>query len=436
MAPKAGFTLVSFFTVAALSAGIFGTAEAQTAAGSAALFFSPASETVIAGSTFEVPVYLNTRGKSINAIQLNIKFPADKLSIVQPSGGKSFISIWTQAPSYSNTAGTLSIAGGVPNGVTTGSGLVITITFKAIAAGNARVEILPSSKVLANDGQGTETPVSFGRGDYSITPKPPEGVRVFSETHPQEETWYNNNSPLLAWDRDGTADFSYELDDKPFTIPDNTPETTDNVAGYEDLEDGVWFLHVKPRLMGLWGGTTNFSLHIDTTPPAEFVPKVQILSDASAKHAVISFFTTDSLSGMDHYEAGILSGLESSPVFVEAQSPFPLPQMNGAFHVVIRAIDRAGNVRDVTTAVSLKFSPLDLLSNPWTWVGILGGLLFLVVLRLLFVHRLARRLRRAVTAFEGSGNLPMLPGGQIISPPPMPTRLYVQNKDSADSWSK
>jgi predicted secreted protein len=56
--------------------------------------FSPASGTFIEGSTFEVSVYLNTKGTSANAVEFHIDFDPNKLSVVRPSGGTSIVGLW------------------------------------------------------------------------------------------------------------------------------------------------------------------------------------------------------------------------------------------------------------------------------------------------------------------------------------------------------
>lgn len=328
----------------------------------ATLFLSPRIESVLVGSTFDVSVFLDTHNNSVNTVELSLKFPSDKLTIVRPSGAKSFFSVWLESPTYSNTEGRLSLIGGIPKGITTESGLVTTITFKVKATGNAVVEVLPSSKVLANDGLATNILSGFGRGIYTLNPKPPEGVKVFSETHPFEDKWYNNNNPVLTWEKDmGITDFSFELNNKPLTVPDNTPDTQDAITFYKDVADGLWYFHIKAEKNGVWGSATHFLLHIDTTPPNRFKPKVEILTAATViNRALVSFFTTDSLSEVDHYEVGVIDKTKSpleSPVFVEAESPYQLPSfVSGNLRIIVRAMDRAGNVRDESADAYVPFS--------------------------------------------------------------------------------
>jgi len=336
--------------------------SAQNVSNKAALFFSPRIETVLVGSTFDVSIFLDTQGNSINVVELNLKFPPDKLAIVQSSGGKSFFTTWLETPVHSNIEGTATFVGGVPNGIITASGLVTTITFKAKTAGQAIVEISSLSKVLANDALGTNILTELDRGIFTINPKPPEGVKVFSKTHPSEDRWYNNNSPILMWEKDpGVTDFSFVLDDKPSTIPDNTPDTEDTITSFENLADGVKYFHIKAREENIWGTTTHFPLYIDTTPPLPFKPKIEILTAAVViQRALVSFSTTDLLSGVDHYEVGVIDKTRSpleSPSFIQAQSPYQLPSLISAdLRVIVRAVDRAGNVRDESVDLRVPFS--------------------------------------------------------------------------------
>jgi hypothetical protein len=122
----------------------------------------------------------------------------------------------------------------------------------------------------------------------------------------------------------------------------------------------------------------------DTTPPEAFTPI--IVSDpniAGGKRAVV-FATTDTSSGVDHYEVRETGFLPASS-WVVAQSPFVLSSGGLKKTVEVRAIDRAGNIR--TASVS---RPLDSSS-----VALLGGcILFLVVVALLFAALYRRRLWR------------------------------------------
>ncbi len=238
----------------------------------------------------------------------------------------------------------------MPGGIVTKSGLIATITFKAKSAGEAVIRVLSSSQVLANDGVGTAVTTDYGRATLTLLPRPPEGPRVFSETHSVEDRWYNSNNPSIGWEKDpGVMDFSFALDDKPFTVPDNTPDSSETRASFEAVPDGIKYFHIKSRKDGVWGQSTHFAIRIDTLPPAEFYPRFDVLA-AIISRVLVSFSTTDSLSGVDHYEVGVIDrsvAPDVSPAFVEAESPYQLPtEVSGDLRVIVRAFDRAGNVRD------------------------------------------------------------------------------------------
>ncbi len=371
----------------------------------AALFPLPGNATFLEGSTFDVPIFLDTRGNSVNTVELHIKFDSSKLSIIRPSGDKSIIAVWLEPPTYSNTNGTAKLVGVIPNGIITESGLIATITFKALVPGQGTVSIAQNSRVLLNDGLGTEALPEFGRGVYAITPKAPEGPKVFSETHPFQDKWYNNPNPVLAWDKEqGVTAFSYILDDKPFTIPDNDSEGEDTSKGYENLPDGLWYFHIKALKRGIWGAATHFLVRIDTSPPAEFTPTFEILGTQDANRVLISFFTTDALSGINHFEVGVIEKSQpptESPVFIQAESPYQLPRIiTSDLRVIARVIDNAGNVRDEPLDIVIKApSPPPKRLADYAiqiLIGSLALILLLFILHYLIGHKVIAHMREGL----------------------------------------
>ena len=364
---------------------------------------SPRSGSFVEGSTFQVPILLNTKGRSINGIEIRINFDKDKLSIINPSGGTSIIGVWVEPPGFDNTLGTASYVGVVPSGITTQSGLIGTITFKANVPGQAVVSISSTSKILLNDGLGTEAQVDLGRAEYTILAKAPEGVQIYSETHPIQSDWYNNNNPVLSWVQDpGVTGFSFSLDNQPNTIPDNVVDTVATTKSFETLPDGLWYFHIKAYKNGVWGTTGHFLIQIDTSPPAEFKPEVNYLEAAAilSQRVLVSFFTTDNLSGVDHYEVGVIDKNQpptESPVFVQAESPFQVSLTpNGRFQVIIRAIDKAGNVRDESVDVRMPFAVTKFFQDYPVYIllGIILLGLIAFILHFFFGHHLMRHARR------------------------------------------
>lgn len=140
-----------------------------SAAAAATLRISPASGTVATGDTFKVLVRVSSADQAINAVSGTITFPADRLQVSSLSKASSIISFWVQEPTYSNTAGTVTFEGIVPNPAFTGSdGRVLTVTFEAKNEGSAELGIT-GAQVLANDGQGTNVLTAAAGGSVSIS---------------------------------------------------------------------------------------------------------------------------------------------------------------------------------------------------------------------------------------------------------------------------
>ena len=340
-----------------------GVASAAKAEGTS-LYLSSQTGTFFVGSTFNISIFVNTGGNNVNAVKVDLKFNQKKIQIASPTAGRSFIAVWISQPTFSNIEGTATFQGGVPSpGINTSSGLISTITFRAINPGEVVVSILDSSQILLDDGKGTNILSSIGSGVYKIIIPPPEGPKVFSPSHPDQNKWYNNNSPTLSWEKEeGVIDFSYSLDNSFYGMPDNISEGDYTSASYADLEDGIWYFHIKAKKEDVWGGITHYILLIDTIPPAAFTLSFEPTLRSpvmTAREPIVSFITTDSLSGLDHYNLKLID-LTKAPqkketgFFVEVSSPHQLPSLaSGEYEVIVRAFDRAMNWQDSSKKIEV-----------------------------------------------------------------------------------
>ena len=322
------------------------------AAEGASLLFTPATGSFTVGSTFNVSIAVNTGGKSINAVRADVKFPANKLQVVNPSAGTSFISIWVNQPAFSNTAGTISFQGGLPSpGIKTDSGIVSTITFRATAPGPAKLTFQDASQVLANDGQGTDLLTSRGDATFTLNLAAPEGPIVSSSTHPDQNAWYQNRTVNLEWDEIvGAVGYSYSFDQNPRTTPpERADATTTRAISVTAERDGRWYFHVRAKVTS-WGGTSHFPVLLDGTPPAGFTPSIDPPNPEPGRRPELKFLTTDAMSGLEHYEMQLIAlddPNQATPFFVEQTSPVRLPELQaGRFQIIVRAFDQAGNSVD------------------------------------------------------------------------------------------
>lgn len=393
----------------------------------AVLSMDPASGSFVVGSTVEVPIWVNSEDTPINAISIDIKFPADKLQLISPSMGRSIITLWTAPPSFNNQTGTISFQGVIPNGITTSRGLITTLSFRVKAPGKAFVQFSDTTKVLKHDGLGTDALRAKNGAVYDFLLPPPAGPLVASQTHPDPSVTYSSNNIILSWvpEDPSVSEYSYVFTGAPLDTPDNISEGSKTSIVYRDISDGRHYFHIKSYQNGVWGGTTHFTMSVDVTPPAEFssiiLPKPPLMRD---RESVLQFQTTDAYSGLDYYEVKVvpLQGMTDAgasadqQLFVEATSPYVLSAFHntGRYDIIVRAFDRAGNMRHTTTEISVV-SPLVRITTKYIefsgyftlswWLVIL--LLLLVILFLIFIALLVRSRHHRIHKELTQGTLPL-----------------------------
>ncbi len=341
----------------------------------ASLSVSPNSGVFEVGSLVDVSFLVDTGGQAVNAVNAEVQFPADKLQVVNPAASTSFITIWVTAPTYSNSDGTMQFQGGLPNpGIKTSAGVISTVTFRVTAAGKAVIKFAPSSQVLRNDGEGTNILSATGSAELSLKIPPPAGPIVTSTSHPDSNQWSNNPNVQLTWEApEDAVGYSYSFDQNPKSVPDETIETTKTNADVKAATDGVWYFHLRAKNES-WGGTTTYAVRIDTTPPAAFTPTLDPNLITVEQTALLRFLTTDAASGIDHYEVKQIdvSGTgQGDTLFIESISPYTIQRLSdGSYQFVVRAFDRAGNVTEGTTTLTVVaaglpfFARVPFLRNP------------------------------------------------------------------------
>lgn len=334
-------------------------------ASAATLSISPNFGNYSPGNSFSASVYVSSPGQSVNAFSATVSFPVENLEITGVSKAGSIINFWAQEPSYSNQGGELHFEGlALSPGFTGNSGKLLSINFRVKSIGLAKVSFSLGS-VLANDGAGTNVLSDMSGGEYnistaasnapsaavvttpSIAANSPAAPLIYSSTHPDSSKWYSSGSVKVAWGPlpEGITAvrtlFNKAASSLPTILNDGTLESKD----ITDVSDGVWYFHVQLKNKKGWGSISHFRINIDTNPPAPF--KIVFLSgpESTNPKPVISFTTTDSLSGIQKYQAKIGDGdFFDIPDGAVSANSFALPlQLPGKHSLIIQAIDKAGN---------------------------------------------------------------------------------------------
>lgn len=348
----------------------------------ATLYTSPAKGSYSVGKNFSVGVYVSSSEQSMNGTSGVITFPSNLLEVTSLVKSGSIISLWVQDPTFSNANGKVNFEGVVLNpGFKGSSGKILTITFRVKAAGSGTIS-LSSGSVLANDGEGSNILKGLGKSQFNFTdsslppsqepaPAPivttkdtPSSPQVTSLTHPNPDKWYQNTSPVFSWilpnDINGVR---LLVDQSSNSTPSIITSDLINTKQVDNLTDGIWYFHAQFRNTKGWGNISHSIFKIDSQPPKQFTlafPQGAISDNPSP---LVSFKTTDDLSGVSHYEMKIA---DSDFYKIDSQAIesglYNLPlQTPGKKTLIVKAIDNAGNE---TTAVSefevLPITPPDI----------------------------------------------------------------------------
>ena len=134
---------------------------------------------------------------------------------------------------------------------------------------------------------------------------PPEPILASSTSH-LANGWSTNNSLSLSWtepkDTSGIFGYSYVLDNKSLTIPDEESEGLACRKDYSGVSDGTWYFHVRARdNAGRWGKTAHYGyITIDTEAPelSELFHEPEVITEDTRGSLTIKASIVDELSGV------------------------------------------------------------------------------------------------------------------------------------------
>lgn len=271
------------------------------------LFLSPGEANFASGAVFTVKLKLDSVGQAINVAQATINFPSDLLEVKSISKAGSIFILWPQEPSYSNSSGVINFSGGLPSPGFTGTGTVLSVSFRAKKAGEARLSI-SGGVILAADGRGTNILSHTSGTIYEIAPKT------------------KNILPGSASD---------------------VPDTAVSSAGTQ-------------------GGISQNT--IDNVPPEPFEVIVDNKGDPTLPTPYLLLDAKDGQSVIKEYELQIDGG-EILSILPEKANSFLMPfQFPGYHELKVWAIDMAGNWTESETSFYIKSIPApEILIYPKTY---------------------------------------------------------------------
>lgn len=191
----------------------------------AKIYFNPAEVDVKEKDGIQVKIFIDTRQKTINALKMTVKYPADLIKFVQKSEKDSIISLWVEPPKE-NDSGEISFSGLIPGGFEGKNGLIGTFVFEAEQKGSGKIKI-SDFEVLLNDKKGTELSTVADEMNFSVglasESEMDSGAAVIIDNEPPEDF----NAEIVKED---------ELFDEKWSLVFETQDRISGVSHYEIQE--------------------------------------------------------------------------------------------------------------------------------------------------------------------------------------------------------
>jgi len=329
------------------------------------LSMSPSSVTTKVGKTFSIDLVVNNNIDAINAASALISYPKDALQVQSISKTGSFITLWAEEPAFSNEKGTVTLEGVALNpGFNKATGKIITITFKALQAGNVSV-LIKSGSVLANDGNATDVLKTTGAALVYISENTAEQAPVqvqetvvpviTSLTHPDSSLWYGRRDASFEWKLpDGVTAIRTAYSDKETVIPGKVYDPPVSNRSFTSDQDGVMYMAVQFKNKSGWGAITRYKFQIDTQAPESLKASFPDGIVTTNQTPAVLVLTEDVLSGIDKITMSIDNG-QPLEFPIDASNLYRLPKQHAGNHtVVVNAIDRAGNISTVSLDYTIQ----------------------------------------------------------------------------------
>lgn len=120
------------------------------------------------GDEFIANVFLNTGKDSIDAVGAGISYPATLLELKEIRSGNSIINYWLDQPKAIRP-GMVNFSGIITGGYTGTTGPLVSLVFLTKAVGSGSISFDDTTKVLLNDGKGTQAKLTDSPMQFSIS---------------------------------------------------------------------------------------------------------------------------------------------------------------------------------------------------------------------------------------------------------------------------
>lgn len=311
-------------------------------ANAAKLYFYPQHTEIFEGESTFIDVRIDTEGDPINAAEIEGSLSSSNLSLVSVKNVNQVFPIFVETQKVNSKS--FRYVGGTPTGFT-GDDVVGRIEVLGLNPGSGSLSFNNESKVLKHAPGGIALDTSFLDASINVLQRDKSYIYLSSRTHPDQGSWYTENSVNIHWDLSPGSQYSYIVTRDFSQNPDDTPDKPEGSLQFQgdvsvdNLDDGVYYFAVKevgkPHVY-------RYRFSIDSTKPSWLNIAISEGIPETENKAFISFAAQDELSGISHYEISI----DDSP-FSQADYPYQVLPL-GFSKVKIRAYDNAGNFVEKT----------------------------------------------------------------------------------------
>ena len=321
------------------------------------LSFSPSSASLSVGATWQTTVQVSS-DSPVNSIDSYVNYPADILEVTSVDTSNSVFSIVLFQPKVEG--GRIHFVQTSPSPFSGSGGKIGTINFKVKSIGSGSLSF-GTSKVIAQDGKGTNVYSGGGSAYVTVAAPPPAATRtptISSSTHSNQQGWYKDRTVTYSWSG-GASGYNYAVDQSAGTQLPETQIGTVTTASTTLTSDGVWYAHVRAKGTNGWSNTAHFRIQVDSVAPAGFTVTTEPEGELTVL-PTLKYATTDTGSGIDRYEVQMDGGGWS-----RQDSPYKVSALTSGQHTAtVRAFDKAGNTVDAQAHFTLKQLEAPVITSP------------------------------------------------------------------------
>lgn len=309
-----------------------------------------------------VGIRIISGGEAINAVEARLRFDPTVVRIVDIDFSRSLCNNnLIIERKIDNDAGNVAIVCGLPNpGFLERTGIVADLVLQPLSAGRLALAFEEETKVLANDGLGTQVLRYATNGSYivvnEIIQSDGTGTNflIFSPTHTNSERWYSSRTIMFTWTNQPGDHFRYTLTDSsadPSFV--GADQVVSNNLAIDVPSDGMFYFHLEQENEDE-RRVTFHKVQIDRSPPEP--PQIRVSNEEPRTGELVRFeFTSvDKLSGL---QKNFYIKLDDG-IFLPVGGTFTTAFLDPGEHTVtVRAFDKANNFSESTVTIRVR-SPL------------------------------------------------------------------------------